>query len=182
MLENPKERHKIFFCDIASAKLEPSVLKTWAVVNETPVINLNSSGHKFGVLGGINSEGEAHGEIIFGSVTGVNTVVFLKNLLNKFDCKITVVFDNGRNLKCHTVKNFVNSEEKLDVVYLPPYAPDCNPAEFLWAWIRRDLGSLFFSNVDNLIMNWQSSWLEVVKSPSLIQSFFQGSRVADLLV
>ena len=106
----------------------------------------------------------------------------LRKSINKFDCKITVVFDNGRNLKCHTVKNFVNSEEKLDVVYLPPYAPDCNPAEFLWAWIRGDLGSLFFSNVDNLIMNWQSSWLEVVKSPSLIQSFFQGSRVADLLV
>ena len=182
MLENPKERHKIFFCDIASAKLEPSVLKTWAIVNETPVITLNSSGHKFGILGGINSEGEGYGEIIFDSITGENTVIFLKNLLNKFDSSITVIFDNGRNLKCNIVNKFVDSEDRLDVVYLPPYAPDCNPVELLWAWIRRDLGSLFFSDVEDLMMSWKASWLEVVKLPSLIKSFFQGSRVADLLV
>ena len=151
-------------------------------MNETPSITLNSSGHKFGVLGGISSEGEAHGEIIFDSVTGENTVMFLRNLLTKFDGKITVVFDNGTNLKCLVVQDFVDSEERLEVVYLPPYAPDCNPIELLWAWIRRDLGSLFFENVKALLVGWQSSWLEVVKLPSLIQSFFRGSRVADLLV
>ncbi len=151
-------------------------------MNETPSITLNNSGHKFGVLGGISSDGEAHGEIIFGSITGSETVEFLKSILNRFENKITVVFDNGKNLKCSVVQEFVDSEERLEVVYLPPYAPDCNPIELLWAWIRRDLGSLFFSDVEALLVGWRSSWLEVIKLPSLIQSFFRGSRVADLLV
>lgn len=179
-LEDSQDRHKIFFCDIASASLEPNVLKTWGVIGETPNVVLNSSGHKFGVIGGMSVNGDMHGQIHFGSMKGKETVNFLENLLSKFENKITVVFDNGRNVKCSVVQEFVNSEERLDVIYLPPYAPDCNPIEFLWAWIRYDLGSLCFSGVDMLLNAWKSSWLEVVKAPELVKSFFKRSRIGDL--
>lgn len=179
-LENPEDRHKIFFCDIASASLEPNVLKTWGIVGKTPSVVLNSSGHKFGVLGGISVDGDMHGQIHFGKMKGKETVNFLENLLSKFENKITVVFDNGRNVKCAVVQEFIDSEERLDVVYLPPYAPDCNPIELLWAWIRYDLGSLYFSGVDALLNAWKSSWLEVVRAPKLVKSFFKRSRIGDL--
>ncbi len=156
------------------------MLKTWGVVIETPCITLNSSGHKFGVLGGISSDGDVNGEIHFGSIKGTVTVEFLKGLLKRFENNITVVFDNGRNLKCAVVKEFTDLEERLDVIYLPPYAPDCNPIELLWAWIRRNLGSLVFSDVEELLVGWQSWWLEVVKLPDVVKSFFEGSRIGSL--
>ena len=131
-------------------------IKDLGVIGETPNVVLNSSGHKFGVIGGMSVNGDMHGQIHFGSMKGKETVNFLENLLSKFENKITVVFDNGRNVKCSVVQEFVNSEERLDVIYLPPYAPDCNPIEFLWAWIRYNLGSLYFSGVDMLLNAWKS--------------------------
>jgi putative transposase len=121
-----------------------------------------------------------YGQVNFGSMTGAETILFLKGLLNEFDGLITVVFDNGRNVRCAEVKSFVDTEERIEVIYLPPYAPDCNPIELLWGWIRHYLGSLVFSGVDALLDWWKEAWFEVVKLPDLVKSFFKGSRVKEL--
>ncbi len=178
--QQPQGRHHIFFCDIASASLEPSVLKTWGLIGQTPSVRLNSGGHQFGVIGGISCDGEIYGQAHFGSMTGEGTVSFLGNLLERFEGRVVVVFDNGRNVKCEAVRRFVEVQPRLEILYLPPYAPDCNPIELLWAWIRRDLGSVCFSGVKALLDAWCCAWLEVVKAPDLVKSFFRGSRIGDL--
>jgi hypothetical protein len=38
----------------------------------------------------------------------------------------------------HFVRNYLDSlDGHIQVAYLPPYAPDLNPVEYLWAWLKR---------------------------------------------
>lgn len=38
----------------------------------------------------------------------------------------------------------------LTVVQLPAYAPDLNPTEGVWSLLKRGLGNIAFSNIDDL--------------------------------
>jgi putative transposase len=35
------------------------------------------------------------------------------------------------------VKHFIESQERLECLHLPPYAPDLNPVEFLWSYLKK---------------------------------------------
>nr|WP_256566049.1 transposase [Deinococcus sp. QL22] len=49
------------------------------------------------------------------------------HLLRHLPGKMVVVLDNARIHRAKLVQTFVESHERLSLVYLPPYAPELNP-------------------------------------------------------
>ncbi|WP_353960403.1 transposase [Halomonas maura] len=51
-----------------------------------------------------------------------------------------VIWDNATVHRCREVRDLLSQPEvqdRLRLEPLPPYAPEANPAEALWSWMKR---------------------------------------------
>ncbi len=76
-----------------------------------------------------------------------NFQIFLNGLSNQNpdEYKI-VVLDNGA---FHKAKS-LNTPENIVLVFLPPYSPELNPAEKMWARFKRKFTNRLFKTLDDL--------------------------------
>lgn len=65
----------------------------------------------------------------------------LQNIIRKYPTapKIILILDNVRYHHAKRLKYFLDSNEKLEIVYLPPYSPDLNPIERAWWFMRKSI-------------------------------------------
>ncbi|WP_072820501.1 transposase [Modicisalibacter ilicicola] len=84
-----------------------------------------------------------------GTVTGATIVTFLKTLLRYWRGKLRVIWDNAPVNRCREVREWLcqpNVQARLSLESLPPYAPELNPTESLWSWIKRKRANLMFKD------------------------------------
>jgi transposase len=73
---------------------------------------------------------------IDGYFDGGEVVRFLRYLLRALVGKVIVVWDGGPNHKGPVVRAFLARNERLWLERLPPYAPELNPVEQVWGWLK----------------------------------------------
>lgn len=66
-------------------------------------------------------------------VTGERSADFLRYLLRHLRGKVIVVWDGGPMHKGPHIRKVLHDYPRLHLERLPPYAPDLNPVEYLWA-------------------------------------------------
>ena len=83
-----------------------------------------------------------------------NFQLFLDELSkqNPDEFKIMVI-DNGA---FHKAKS-LSIPKNIGLLFLPPYSPELNPAEKMWAYAKRDFSNRLFKTLDDL-----SNYLEIV--------------------
>ncbi|GGR23731.1 hypothetical protein GCM10008957_39510 [Deinococcus ruber] len=75
---------------------------------------------------------------------------------------MVVVLDNAGIHRSKSVQAFVALHERLSLVYLPPYAPELNPIELVWAYIKRNvLGNCCLRTVKELRARLVQAWRRV---------------------
>jgi transposase len=63
---------------------------------------------------------------------------FLKALRTHLQRPLLIVWDSSRPHRSHLVRDYVLSTAgHIQLHFLPAYAPELNPVEFLWAWLKR---------------------------------------------
>ncbi len=77
--------------------------------------------------------------------------IFLEKLRLKYESEITIVAisDNARIHKAQIIKEYC-SQNKILLVYLPPYSPQLNPIETLWRLLKKKLASRVFKTIQDL--------------------------------
>jgi transposase len=78
------------------------------------------------------------------------------------------------------VKQFISdSNGKIELYFLPPYAPDLNPDEFVWNHLKRHgLSKKPLTKNEALRTRVERDLAAIKKSPRLIRSFFRAKSVA----
>jgi transposase len=92
------------------------------------------AGYRFGVnmVSAINNSGNSRFMIFSGKMNGTKFIEFLRRLIKGQHQKITLILDNATYHKSALVKAFAAKHaEDLELVFLPPYAPELNPDEYL---------------------------------------------------
>jgi transposase len=69
-------------------------------------------------------------------VDGEKTAAFLRRLLAEYGGPVTVVWDRGNMHKGPHVRAVLEAFPRLAVEQFPPYCPDLDPVEWLWAWAK----------------------------------------------
>jgi transposase len=63
---------------------------------------------------------------------------FLDCLLKHTQCKIILLLDNAKWHHAKHIKSYVDAHhDRLELLFLPPYAPDLNPIERVWRITRK---------------------------------------------
>jgi putative transposase len=129
--------------DESGLLLNPLVRRTWALRGETPVIG-GDGGHrkKVSVIGAVSvSPGTRRLGLYFstlrdGYFDAGAVVAFLRDLLRHLRGKVVVVWDGGPNHKGPLIREFLRRNRRLTLERLPAYAPDLNPVEAVWSWLK----------------------------------------------
>ncbi|EMO72664.1 transposase [Leptospira santarosai] len=124
---------------------------------------------------GAISQKDFHFQIVTGSVKSHDLIHFLKMLLKENRKKILIVWDNLSVHKSKVVKEFLKENEKrLRVEFLPPYAPELNPQEYIWGrWKRNYMANFCPENLSSLIQRTKSTLAKLKSNTSSFESYLR---------
>ena len=128
----------VVFVDEAGFRLLPGLVHTYAPRGQTPMLDVPLSRDHLSVLGALTLDGMLLTWIQDHSVKGPDVVRFLKHLLARIPGKILLVWDNLSAHRGQAVKDFLASgaAKRLTLQALPSYAPDLNPQEGIWRFLK----------------------------------------------
>lgn len=73
-----------------------------------------------------------------GAVRKEEVVAFLRALEAHDRRRLLILWDSSRPHHSRLVRDYVDATEgAIQIEFLPPYAPELNPVEYLWAWLKR---------------------------------------------
>ncbi len=86
-------------------------------------------------------------QLILPECNAGNFQIFLNSLSNQMTEEFKImVLDNGAFHKATKL----SIPENIALVFLPPYSPELNPAEKMWAKYKRQFTNLVFDSLDDL--------------------------------
>ncbi len=155
--------------------LKGVVRRTWAVRGKTPVVRLPASWQKLSTIGAITSGGQflqrpsvasraaqAKKHTQSGAIKTKDVLEFLEHVLKHVAGEIVLVLDNAAIHRAKAVSAFVDAAERLSLVYLPPYSPELNPIEKVWAYVKRNvLGNFCARTTNELKARLRSGWQRI---------------------
>ena len=146
-----RQRRIIVFIDESGLSERPCRARTWAPRGETPVLQYTFSWKQLSVMAGISAL-RFHFRFFNGSIKAPQVVEFLKALHATIGGKLLSVWDRLQAHRSKLVRQYVEEQRgAIALEYLPPYAPELNPVEYIWAYLKshampnfcaRDLGEL----------------------------------------
>jgi len=73
--------------------------------------------------------------------SGLDIRAFLRHLLRPLRGPVVLLWDRGPIHRRREVRAFVQAHPRLDIHEFPAYAPELNPAEYVWAQTDRALAN-----------------------------------------
>lgn len=165
------------FADEAGFYLLPSVVRTWAKKGKTPVLKAPTTHEHLSVASAVTTTGKLVTLTRTRTFDGVAIVDFLKHLLRQIPGKVTLIWDGARIHHCTAVKTFLKAgaAKRLRLIRLPAYAPELNPDEGVWRWLKRQLGNLCCRDLTELRYELGLAIQRLRRRPGIIQSFFRNA-------
>ncbi|MBE2941422.1 transposase, partial [Anoxybacillus flavithermus] len=80
---------------------------------------------------------------------------------------IVMILDNARIHHAKLIQPFLKEhEDRLELVFLPPYSPQLNLIEGLWKWLKSDvIYNVFYSGVQEISKNVQAFIQRINQKP-----------------
>jgi transposase len=149
----------IYFADEAGVRSDYHAGTTWAPVGQTPVVA--TTGDRFGV--NLISAVTAKGALRFAAYEG------------SFNGPVFLVLDGHPVHRSKAVKAFAASTNgRLRLCFLPGYAPELNPGEWVWKHVKHDrIGRAGVTGPEDLKAKALAALHRLQKLPHLVCSFFR---------
>jgi len=164
----------IYFADEAGIRSDYHTGTTWAPVGETPVVAVTGRRFSFNMISAVSPRGDFRFMIHEGSVTAPTFKEFLTRLMIGASKPIFVIVDGHPIHKSKLVKDYVESlDGMLKLFYLPPYSPQLNPDEQVWAHVKRQVSRQLVQNLDDMKTLALGALRRIQKLPALVKSFFR---------
>ena len=135
-----KEGRTLVFVDESGFYLLPGKVRTYGPKGRTPVIYEWQTHDHLSVMGGLTADGRILTLVRQQALTGLDTVAFLEHVGREIGGPVQVVWDRSPIHRRAAVGEFIEAvgEDGLRVEFLPAYAPDLNPVEWLWRHLKQE--------------------------------------------
>lgn len=114
-------------------------------------------------------------------VNAERSAEFLRGLLRHLTGNVIVVWDGGPMHKGEPIRSLCSDYPRLHLERLPPYAPDLNPVEYLWSYLKYGPMANFVPNdVFRLDAVLNGHLRKTRQSPRHLLAFFQAAKLPFL--
>lgn len=123
--------------DEASLYLQATTMRVWHPCGQTPVIHVSPNRDSTHFYGALNLQTGDETVMRSAMMNGATTVLFLLMLLAAYPTQpILLLWDRATWHRSKLVKSFLLDNPRLEILWLPPAAPDLNPQEHVWKATR----------------------------------------------
>jgi transposase len=130
---------QIFFLDEAGFQSDPPLGRTYGLKGQTPVVKTSGQRQSINVISAVNARGQFWATTYTGKLDAEAFVAFLKNFMQTREGKVFLVVDGHPVHHAKRAAEYVQSlGGRLELHFLPPYAPDLNPDEFVWGYMKNN--------------------------------------------
>src|SRR5438552_3339851 len=110
------------------------------------------------------------------NIRGPQVLRFLRHLARHVRGPVVLVWDRGRSHKHHLVTAWLATHPRWHIVWFPPYAPELNPVELLWGYLKYGrLANLAPDTVAEIQGHVCRERRRLGRHPQLLRSFFRHS-------
>jgi putative transposase len=166
--------------------MAPLVRRTWAPKGSHPVLYQRTGNwEKITIIAALAiNPSKSRLSLYFRLHSGRNInsdliVSFLKLLLKHLRGNIVLVWDGLAAHRSKKVRTFLRRTRRLRLVSLPPYAPELNPAEYIWSYLKRNpLANLPFPDLLSLAKTARRHTKALQQKQKLLRSFLRHSPLS----
>ncbi len=161
--------------------MAPLVRRTWAPIGQTPILYQRTGAReKVSIIGAITVSpcrrrvGMYFSLLAGRNVTAESLIPFLRQLRHHIGGRFILIWDRLNVHRAVRMQKFLSGLKTVRVEYLPPYAPELNPVEGLWGYLKMNpLANHAPRDADELAA--RADWIihEVQGDTHLLRSFIK---------
>jgi transposase len=173
----------ILFWDESGFRADTVHGKTWGRRGQTPIVHRPGQRQSISAASAVSARGEFWFCTYKGGLNGELFVQLLRKLMRHRKKPVYLVLDGLPAHKRALVRDYiVSTRGKLSLYFLPGYAPDLNPDEFVWSHVKRTgTARRPLQQGEKLHERIEEELAEVRDNPRLVRSFFDAPSVAYIL-
>lgn len=171
---------QIFFLDEAGFQSDPPLGRTYGLKGSTPVVRSSGQRQSIHAISAVTASGAFWAATYSGKLNAESFGLFLRNFMKGPKHKVMPVVDGHPAHKANLVKAYIaEMGGRLELHFLPPYAPDLNPDEFVWHHMKSNGGSKKpLKQNESLKERVEQDLVSLHKNKGLVASFFSAKSVA----
>ena len=169
----------IFFLDEAGFSSEPNLGRTYGLKGHTPVVKTTGQRQRVNAISAVSAKGGFWSQVYDGMFNAGRFVEFLKDFRRGGRGKVFMVVDGHPSHRAKVVAAYVMAcGGELELHFLPPYAPDLNPDEFVWQYAKTNgVAKKPLKQNESLKQRVKNDLAAIKAKPKLVRSFFGAQSV-----
>ena len=174
-----KEGSEIHWGDEMGLRSNANYGRSYAPKGKTPTMETSAKHLCINVISTVTNKGQLRFMLYSESFTAKVFLTFLRRLIKGARKKILLIVDNLRVHHAKIVQEWLKENKStIELRFLPPYAPEYNPDEYLNNTLKRSVASKRFpKTADELKSNVRSALSHLQKMPTKIMSLFRAPSV-----
>lgn len=158
----------------------PHRVRTWSPRGETPILKHRFTWKNASIIAGITGN-SFYFRICDGAVRTPFLITYLKHLRRHLKRKLLIVWDGVAMHKSRATNEYIaSSNGAIVALRLPPYAPELNPAEFIFGHLKeRKLPNYCPDSIRQLKHAAQHALGAMRRRPGLISSFWAAAKLCQ---
>jgi transposase len=176
-----KQGRTLVFVDESGFYLLPGKVRTYSPQGLRPIVPEWQTRDHLSVLGAVTTGGRVYTLVRQRALDGLDAVAFLEHLGREIGGPVQVVWDRSPIHRRAAVGEYVEAVggDGLALEFLPAYAPDLNPVEWLWQHLKDvEMRNLVCVDLEELHEELHLALGRVRQKPRLIPAFFSGAGLA----
>jgi len=176
-----KFRAILYFQDESNVSLTAFLGKTWGFRGQTPQVRVTGKRGGVTAMSALSGQGRLLFRLFTQRIASAEVIYFLDQMLRHHPQRhLVVVMDQAPPHVSRKTKDYVQSQRRLHVHYLPKYSPDWNPDEKVWNHLKHhELKAHQAKTKEELRNLTQRKLATMSRNPSLLKGLFFRCCVAD---
>ena len=175
---------EIFFLDEAGIRSDSPLGRTWAPRGCTPVVATSGRRQAVNAISAVNARGAFWFEVFTGRFNAGRFVEFLGHFMRRRRKPVFLIVDKHPAHRASSVARYIQSlQGRLELHFLPGYAPDLNPDEFVWNQLRhKGTSKKPLRRNESLRERVERDLADIQNDPALVRSFFYAPSVVYIMI
>jgi transposase len=171
---------EIYFWDESGFRADCVQGQTWGIKGRTPIVAVPGARQSVSAASAVNARGGFWFATYKGGMNAELFVGMLQVLMRRRRRPLFLVLDSLPAHKAKAVQDYVESTNgRLELHFLPGYAPELNPDELIWNHVKRTgTAKSPLAQGDSLQDRIEADLLKIQKDVALVRSFFRAESVA----
>lgn len=118
-------------------------------------------------------------QLFNGTIRSAQVIEFLRHLQRHLPGRLLIIWDGAGIHRSRAVREFIDSlGERIHLEYLPAYAPELNPAEYIWGHLKQhELANFCAQHGWQLNLTATRALRRMRRRPRLITAFWKQAQL-----